>query len=50
MSVLRGPSQRALECIMVQKMVKLVALATVLPRNLVFGLTRPSEPILWSAF
>ena len=29
-------AQRALECIMVQKVDKLVALATFLPRNLIF--------------
>ena len=33
---LRGPSQRALGRTMVQKLVESVALATFLPRNLVF--------------
>ena len=33
---LRGPSQRALGHTMVQKLVKLVALATFLPRKLAF--------------
>ena len=40
-SRLPGASQEALGRKMVQKMVKLVALATVLPRNLVFWWSQP---------
>ena len=40
---LRGPSQRALGHTMVQKLVKLVALATFLPRKLAFLVPQHSQ-------
>ena len=40
---LRGPSQRALGRTMVQKLVESVALATFLPRNLVFLIGQHSQ-------